>query len=165
MAKHLCAKWLAFNPTPHISVCLWTEHRPQAVLLLDVNEISHVPNYKVRLIHIHLDLSPTVSRMACVEQPLLLLTPVAPKKTFCYYHVRSLYITRRHQKLSDYMCVSQELNQMTLLLTSPQHECVFTFFVSFIQNVQDPNKLYFLNLTKKRKRSMRPKQKKEECVR
>lgn len=35
---------------------------------------------------------------------------------------------------------------MTLLLVSPQPECVFIFFVSFIQNVQDPNKLYFLNL-------------------
>lgn len=35
---------------------------------------------------------------------------------------------------------------MTLFLISPQPECVFTFFVSFIQNVQEPNKLYFLNL-------------------
>lgn len=44
------------------------------------------------------------------------------------------------------MCVSQDLNKITLLLVSPQPECVFLFFVSFIQNVQDPNKLYFLNL-------------------
>lgn len=35
---------------------------------------------------------------------------------------------------------------MMLLLISPQPECVFIFFVSFIQSVQDPNKLYFLNL-------------------
>lgn len=35
---------------------------------------------------------------------------------------------------------------MMLLLISPQPERVFIFFVSFIQNVQDPNKLYFLNL-------------------
>lgn len=35
---------------------------------------------------------------------------------------------------------------MMLLLVSPQPERVFIFFVSFIQNVQDPNKLYFLNL-------------------
>lgn len=35
---------------------------------------------------------------------------------------------------------------MMLLLISPQSECVFIVFVSFIQNVQDPNKLYFLNL-------------------
>lgn len=39
-----------------------------------------------------------------------------------------------------------ELNKTTLFLISPQPECVFIFFVSFIQTVQEPNKLYFLNL-------------------
>lgn len=101
---------------------------------------SHTPNYKVGAIHNDLDLIPPVSRAACPEQPCSLQeTPPPPRNLPTHPPPGAARITEQ-------MYVkSRELNKMTSLLISPRPECVL-FFVSFIQNVQDPNKLYFLNL-------------------